>query len=323
MALLIEVALTLLLALHLLCMNAAAGGPLVAAWLDWRAARGDAGALEATRYLARHAIGGFAAGALLGLAIGWLSWTAAYQALWLGPLSYKLRWAAIEAGFSLVLLVGWWLWLPVGPGGKRWAMATRGLLALLSSTNLLYHFPPLFAVAAHLYDGGQTTAGVLRGAAFREQMLRGETLAMLVHVALASIAVAGVLLLGLALRWRRRGDEAAANRLARAGGWWALVPTVGQLPVGLWTLAALAPAAQMPLMGSSGAGVLLLVGSLCAALWLARELAGVALGETGRPALIRAMTALLVTVVLMTAMQRQTRAAHSLTESTPSKERQT
>src|SRR5262245_15994580 len=125
-------------------MNAAAGGPLVAAWLDWRAARGDAGAAEAARYLGRHAISGLCVGALLGLAIGWLSWNADYQSLWLGPLSYKLRWAVIEAGFSLVLIVGWWLWLPARPGATTWAMVTRGIIALLSSTNLLYHFPPLF-----------------------------------------------------------------------------------------------------------------------------------------------------------------------------------
>jgi hypothetical protein len=66
----------------------------------------------------------------------------------------------------------------------------------------------------------------------------------------------------------------------------------------------------MQLMGASAAGVLLLLSSLTAALWLTRELASVALGETARAVLIRAMTALLITVVLMTGMQRQTRATH-------------
>jgi hypothetical protein len=32
----IGIVLSLLLAMHLLCVNVASGGPLVAAWLDWR-----------------------------------------------------------------------------------------------------------------------------------------------------------------------------------------------------------------------------------------------------------------------------------------------
>jgi hypothetical protein len=77
----------------------------------------------------------------------------------------------------------------------------------------------------------------------------------------------------------------------------------------------LSPASQARLMGQSTVGLLLFLLALTAALWLARELAGVALGETGRPALVRSMAAMLVTLVLMTAMQRHARvprsAAHS------------
>jgi hypothetical protein len=138
-------------------------------------------------------------------------------------------------------------------------------------------------------------------------MIVGETPALSVHVALASIAVGGVLLLGLALRWLRQGDVAAAGRIAICGGRWSLAATLVQLPVGLWTLTALSPPAQARLMGSSAIGLLLFIGSLTAALWLTRELASVALGETARPVLIRSMAALLITVLLMTAMQRQTR----------------
>lgn len=301
--------LTLLLACHLLCVNAAAGGPLVAAWLDWRGVRGDSEAAAAARYLAAWSLGGLLAGALLGLLIGGLQWTAEYRSLWLGPLSYKLWGAIIEAAFSLLLMLGWWLWLPRAAGGARWAAITRGVIALLSSTNLLYHFPVLFSVAARLYDQGQTSGAVIRGAAFRRLVVMGETPALAMHVTLASIATAGVLLLGLALRKQRGGDAAGAAKIAITGGRWALAPTLAQLPVGLWTLAALPAAAQSQIMGDNAAGLLLLVGSLAAAFWLTRELVSIALGETARPLLIRAMAALLATVVLMTALQRQTRPA--------------
>ena len=303
----IEAMLVLLLAAHLLCVNVASGGPLVAAWLDWRGMRGDDTAAKAASYLARWSVITLLAGAALGVLIGGLKWNAAYRSLWLGPLSYKLHWAAIEAVFSLVLMIGWWLWLPGKAGGDGRAAAARGLMAVLAATNLLYHFPFLFSVAARLSDAGETSGERIGAAVFRRLMIEGETPALAVHVMLASIAVAGIVLLGLALRWMQDEDEAYAAKAARWGGRWALVPSVMQLPVGLWTLMTLPAAAQAQLMGNSTVGIVLLVGGLTAALWLINELVHLSAGESTRPLLVRAMAAMLVTVVLMTAMQQQTR----------------
>jgi len=302
-----ETAITLLLALHLLCVNAASGGPLVAAWLDWRAARGDDAAALAAKFLARHALLGLLLGAILGVTIGWLLWNPAYQSLWTGPLRYKAAGAGIEFAFSFVLLLAWWLWLPAKGGGRRLSAALRGVMAMLATTNLLYHFPVLFSVAARLYDRGQVAGETIRGASFRELAAFGETPPLALHVTLSSLAVAGVLLLGLALRWRRSGEAAGADRIALWGGRWALAATLAQLPVGLWTLAVLPTGPQTQIMGASPIGILLFVGSLAAALWLMSELGYVALGETSRPNLLRAMAALLITIFLMTALQRQTR----------------
>ena len=49
------------------------------------------------------------------------------------------------------------------------------------------------------------------------------------------------------------------------------------------------------------------VANRAAALWLINDLVHLAMGEVTRLLLIRAMAAMLVTVVLMTAMQPQTR----------------
>jgi hypothetical protein len=303
-----ELAFILLLSAHLLCVNVASGGPIVAAWLDWRGARsGDEAAAKAAVALAGWSLGGLVIGALLGLIVGAIKWDAEYRALWLGPLSYKLHWAGVEAIFSLVLMLGWWQWLPGKAGGSRWAMAARGLIAVLAATNLLYHFPILFSVAAHLVDGGQTGGGRIDAAEFRRLMIAGDAPALAIHVVLASVAVSGIVLLGLALRWQRRGHEAEAAKLARWGGRWALVPSLLQLPVGLWTLAMLPAAAQSQIMGESTLGTLLLVASLGAALWLLNELVHISMGETNRPLLVRAMTAMLVTVTLMIAMQQHLR----------------
>jgi hypothetical protein len=52
-----EIAMTLLLAAHLLCVNVAGGGPIVGAWLDWKGTRGSeagAGAAEKRSSLGRY-----------------------------------------------------------------------------------------------------------------------------------------------------------------------------------------------------------------------------------------------------------------------------
>jgi hypothetical protein len=293
---------SLLLAVHLLCVNVAAGGPLLAAWLDWRAVRGDAACARAAVYLARLSLLGLIAGAALGLLIGWLQWDADYRALWLGPLNYKLTGAVIEAVFSLVLLAAWWLWLPGKAGGSRTFAGIRIFLALLASTNLLYHFPLLFSVAARLKAAGDTSGPVISGAAFRS-LIDGQAAAMAVHVTLASIAVAGVVLLGLALRWRRRGEATNAGTIGRLGARWALTASLIQLPVGVWLLMSLRPAEQAAIMGQSTVGVLLFVASILTALWLLNDLSQLALGEFQRHLAIRAMAAMLVTIMLMTIMR--------------------
>ena len=296
---------SLLLAIHLICVNIAAGGPLLAAWLDWRGTRGDNAAARAAVFLARTSLAGLIAGSALGLVLGWLKWNADYSALWLGPLNYKLKGAIIEIAFSFVLILGWWLWLPGKTGGSRAAMITRSLLALLAATNLLYHFPLLFSVAAHLQAAGQTSGPTINGAAFRS-LLDAEALALMIHVALASLAMTGMMLLGLALRWQRQGNE-AAPAIAKSGARWALAASLLQLPVGLWLLMSLPSEAQSQLMGQSTASILLFITSLGAALWLLNDLAHLALGDFSRRLAIRAMAAMLVTVVLMTMMQQQSR----------------
>jgi hypothetical protein len=297
----------LVLTAHFLCVNLASGGPLVGAWLDWRGVRGDGAAARAAVTLARSSLVALVAGAALGLVLGLLRWDTNYRQLWVGPLSYKMHWAAVEAVFSLVLLLGWWLYLPGYAGGKRWATLTRGLVAVLASTNLLYHFPFLFSVAAHLHSRGYDASERINGAAFRRLMVLEETPALAVHVVLASLAVAGVATILVALREESAGGPEARDRLARYGAWWALAPSLLQLPVGLWTLTALPADAQSRIMGDSGLAILVFLAAIGSSLWLMGDLAHVAFGETHRSRLRRVVAAMLTTVALMTAMQQQAR----------------
>jgi len=300
---------TFLLALHLVCVNVAAGGPLVGAWLDWRSRLGDVAAAKAARWLGGWSLGGLLAGAGLGVLVGWLRWDEAYRALWLGPLGYKLHWAVLEAIFSLVLIGLWWWWLPGRPAASRAGLWGRVVISVLAATNLLYHFPPLFTVAAALRDDGAVAGTVLRGAEFRKLMVAGSTPALVVHVALASLAAAGAMLVVLSLKWQRRGESQRAARIAVWGGRWALVPSLGQLPLGLWLLSALTPWQQAQIMGQDAVGTLLFVGALAAAFWLVSDLSQLAMGETRRPLLWRVVGAMGLTVLLMSGLLEAARSA--------------
>jgi hypothetical protein len=299
--------LTLLLVLHLVCVNVAAGAPILCVWLEWR---GGPLARQAAEYLARMGLTSLVAGGLVGILIGGLKWSPSYQSLWTGPLSYKMHWAVGEVLFSLVLAAVYWQLVRRPRGESKLARGGRGLVALIHGTNLLYHFPVLFILAGRMHDQGLTIGPVVRGAAFRQLAGQGETPALAVHVALASVAMAGILLLGLAMKWQRLGREAADSAwIAAWGGRWALAASLGQLPVGLWTLAMLPGGEQSRLMGSDGIATALFAVSMLAVLWLLRELVAIAMGETTKGALIRTMTAMLVVVALMTAMQQRVRMA--------------
>jgi hypothetical protein len=307
-------ALTLLVLIgHLLCVNVAAGGPVVCAWLEGRS---GSLARQAARYLGLASLLALVAGGALGVLLGWLKWTDDYQALWTGELSHKLHWGGAEILFSLALAIAYWLWAR-GRGGESVAgRAGRGAIAILSGSNLVYHFPPLFIVAGKLQQEGLTSSAKISAAEFRRLMASGETPALAVHVGLACVATAGIVLLGMALRLLRQGQSGESAQVARWGAWWALIPTLLQIPVGLWTLATLPPLAQSAMLGGDLVASGLFLAAMAAALWLARELVSVALGEATRPAMIRAMSALVAVVALMTAMQHLAAAAHDHYNST-------
>jgi len=180
-------------------------------------------------------------------------------------------------------------------------------MAVLAATNLLYHFPMLFSVAAQLHEAGETSGPAIGGRAFRA-LIHTDSVLLEIHVALASVGVAGAALLLAAARQLSRGDAKGAEMTARWGSRWALIPSLAQLPVGLYMLTVLPPAQQALIMGNSTMGVLLLVGAMGASLWLINDLAQLGMGEVNQPLLVRAMAAMLVTVTLMTGMQQQTRA---------------
>lgn len=299
----------LLLGSHLICVNLAAGGPLLAARLDWLAHRQrDASTLAAARWLAGVSLAALLLGAVLGLALAWVRWSPQYRLLWSGPLRDKLFWATWEFLFSLLLLVGWCWSLPRRCDTQRWPAAARGLMATLAATNLLYHFPFLFGVARRLVDRGLPNGEPLPRAVFRGLMVQQELPALAVHVAVTSLAVAGGMLLLLARMWLRQQQSAQAQAVAALGGRWALAGSLAQFPVGLWLLITLPPTGQSQILGGDTWATLLFVVSLSLAVLLVFQLAHLLAAPPTPRLLLTTAATLVATVLLMTALYDQARA---------------
>lgn len=295
-------------AAHLLCVNVAAAGPLVAAGLDWLEGRGNRLAGKAGRYLAWWAAALLVPGGLLGVVIGLLVWDGEYRQI-LGRLSSKIHFGAWELLFSQVLMLAYAWWWQARPAATGWQRRLRIFVALLASTNLLYHFPTLFAVIEHSVSSGEVSGEPISAAGFRSIVAQSALLSRVTHFILAAIATCGIVLLGYALRMmRRKADPADVQRVAAWGGQIALLPTLAQLPVGLWLTASLSRPLQSAVTGSDMPATLLLGASVMLAIWLMHLLAVISIGDSQRSTLIKAMLALVVIVTLMSGVLQRLRA---------------
>lgn len=291
----------LLLSLHLAAMNVAGGAPLASVWLEWRERRGSPIVRASADYLALAALVSLLVGMLLGLGLVAVRWSPDFVGVWGGPLSRKLLWGVAELVFSLLLAVGYVLWRRKSPQPGAVGRGVRLLLPLLSGTNLLYHFPALFLVASHLTDEGAVSGAALTAKEFRHLMVAGTTPAMIVHVALASVASAGIALLGLALRWQRQQRPSEEiNALSRGAAWLALAPTVLQVFVGLWILVTLEGLTQSRILGGDLLSAVCLLCGVLGAFWLMQLLAAFAFGDMDRTAAIKSMAIFFAVILFMT-----------------------
>lgn len=307
-----EFALIFLIAVHLLAVNLAGAGPLLAMLVEWRGtANGSPQQVEAARRLAVWSIVAGALGMAIGLVTLWVLvvheggeqsryWAAVKQVT-----PGRLGFTGAEIVFYFVcmgLYVGLWRRM----SRIRWA---HRVLAIAAATNLLYHFPALFTILAILPTRPELAGQMLDRKLYLKLLLDGETLSRVAHVWLASLSVAGVALGWLAHRIEAatrdpsatdpHTDETTGARKAGLFGWRvALGATTLQIPVGAWVLTMLPSSAQDQVMGDnlicSGLFVLSIVGALA----LMHQLAMLALGDIQRGR-IRIAAALIAGVVLL------------------------
>jgi len=296
---------TALLAMHLLAMHLASAGPLLCLGL----CRGR----REPESLAQR----------LGARLAWLSMLAllfgsgvGLVMLFAGPSAGMLQaidrfpvratwYAGAELLFSLVCLWIYWLgcrangWCKTALG--RW---TNGGIAMLSITNLLYHFPPLMVVLAKLSSAPSwVEAEIIDRPLFLQLMFQGEVLSHSLHFCLAALAVAALAVLWLLSKQEQVGeDDPQWKHIARRAAGVGLVASLLQIPVGVWVLMTLPSRTLQPLLGGSSLGSMLLLVGILSAMLLIQRLAVIAMGETGRADLKRACRQLLLVILLMTAV---------------------
>ncbi|MFO0900977.1 MAG: hypothetical protein U0836_26410 [Pirellulales bacterium] len=300
-------------AVHLICVNFAAAAPLLAAGLEWRSVRtGDARAAWAARRLAQGALLALGGGALLGLTMaGVLYWQlgSEYAASLRRLPTSRYGFAAAELGFYAICVGAILALVPaveVRAPLRRWAAR---LLALAASTNVLYHFPPLFAVLVGLR--GEPAGPVLSNAELKALRLDPLVLALLVHHVLAALAVtgAGLMLLAAKRPVRDTGGLPGPDPLMRIGAWTALVPTLLQWIVGMVVLAQLSPAGRGALLGGDLLATALFGLALFTTLGLLHLLAAAAFGPPEPRAAWRAAAMLALVILLMVGTLQRARAA--------------
>jgi hypothetical protein len=185
------------------------------------------------------------------------------------------------------------------------------LLAVASTANLMYHFPPLFAAVRAAESSSAGSAEWSRGE-FMERLFSGEALARTAHVWASSLIVAaGATMLIVARRRKRELAESATSlamsATAPGAGLIAVSARLGllfaflQVPLGIWLLTAAGAASRDRLLfGDTLAGLLFVLGVL-AALDLLHHLLALALGDVQTATVTRTSVLLLVVILLMVA----------------------
>ena len=300
-----ELLILVLLSVHLLAMNVASAGPLLCIWLSWRCDGPENVAYRLGRSLVWMCVVAFVLGMVTGAALLFLPPS---ENLWAALRRFPARaywYAAAELFFSLVCLLlyaGTWRLLR----HHRWLHA---LLALMSATNLMYHFPPMMAVIGHLAVNPVWTAvPIIDRSDFLKLIARDNVLALSAHFVLASLSVAAVLLLLMLARCvEATEDESERTRLSRTAASIALGATILQLPVGLWLVLTMPPMSRDALLGESPVTATMFFLGLLAVFLLLGQLLEIALGGVRVAALHKAAWLLLFVVLLMTAVMRYSR----------------
>lgn len=295
-------------------MNLACVLPLHACWLAGREGTPQQANRFSPRQVAWHSLLALVLGCLLGGLQYWLGEDSLREA-WSRLPARAYRFALSELAFSAAC-IGWLMFLfPPISGGieltrKRSALAW--ILAVLSSSNLLYHFPSLMSVLGKLTANPSWSR--LEQLPRKELLLlmkQPDILAISVHFAMASVAVALVYVLWLfASEWSHEDLQHSGRMLAGV----ALLISLLQFGVGVWLLASLPAESRDRLLGGDMIAAIAFGGGIFSTLLLCGSLANIALGKVTQADSRKAAMWTVVTVLLMTVALKGIRSAKATVE---------
>ncbi|MEW4561363.1 hypothetical protein AB1K70_02485 [Bremerella sp. JC770] len=290
------------LAIHLLAMNLASAGPLLAIWLDAKSQRNESESIDRVgRTLGWWSVVALFIGTLVGLTQGTLIWLqgneAYFQALdsvW----ASKVIFGIWEIVFSLVCMIGYLAWWQSGKRSRRWQRFLSRFLAILAATNLLYHFPTLFTIIGLIARGEIDVEPPVDSGEFRTLLVQGQVIWFTLHFWFSSLAVGGLVAGILCLK---RLPEEERESTAATAFLVALVATLLQIPVGFVLATTLNSTQQSRLMGGDGLCTAMFALGVGLAFWLMHHLAGLAFFDRSLKKANAAMMTLGGTIVVMTA----------------------
>ncbi len=309
---------------HLLCVNTASALPLLAAWLLFRERHLPEGA--AARLARRQLVVSLIAlvvGMLLGgVLVGLLMFEADSPLMEIFRRLPSIRYAFIasELAFSAICVA---LAIPFcrpdrpTSRPRRWSVAA---LAVLSSTNLLYHFPALFVALSHLASQGVPAEIVFDAATLRELRFDPYVVMLGLHHVVAALATAGGWLMfdaAFTARQRLELTETSSAATVRLGAWWVLLPSLLQGLVGLLVLTRLPAAEQQALMGEDLLATSLFAVSLLGYFVLLQGAAHAAFGGVTRKGVLRTLLLLGGVIFVMTLTVDRLRRQHTGTPRPP------
>jgi hypothetical protein len=293
--------LVLVFASHLICMNLAAGGPLIASSVELLGQRSSAQAAKLAGSLVAYATIGLIAGALLGGCMLLFFWSPSYQDVFLRRLGSRPAFSLVQVLFSLALHAILWRWTVLPSSSSGAGRGWRALLAVISSTNLLYHFPTLFAIVSEIATTSTPQSEVIGRKQFYAFLSSGPILSHAAHFFLAAIATTGVV---GALLTREEPAPSAFRRICTS---FALVSTLLQIPIGIMVYMTLPAAAQRALIGDNLPLSIAFLSSLAAVLWLVQSLVGQLPSDAPKSKPLWSAAALAITIVLMSGVLWGTR----------------
>jgi hypothetical protein len=295
------------LAAHLLAMNLPSAAPLICVWLHVRGRRGDSAANAIGRQLARASLWSLIIGAILGAVLIGLMWAAEDGRYWNAVQRFPASayvFALSELAFSAICLA---LYAALWDRWRNWPRL-HAILALLGTSNLLYHFPPLMIALGNLASRPELVQEpVITRPVFRALLLQPELLAQVLHFIVASVAIGGVALMLIAGGKRDIPEQSDADRLIVIGARIASAASLLQLAVGGWVLVQLPTVARSALLGDDWTATAFFFLSVLAAIGVLHSLGSASIGDTREANVRRAAVLMLAVVLLMTGTLYRTR----------------